>query len=100
MLGQFGWQHLHKPQIVGAQQAHVKVVVPGDEAIVAHGTEQRAAIEEIGDVILAADAVQLADHLEHTHLHAAQGRPVGVESLAQRLGVEGGRCRHRMIIWP
>lgn len=68
VLRQFTGQHLHQAQVVVVEQAHVKVIVPGDETVVANGTQQRASIKEIGNVVFATDAIELDDHFKHLGL--------------------------------
>ena len=48
-----------------AQHGHVEVVVPWYESVVAYGSEQCAAIEEIGYVVLTTYPVKFAHHFQH-----------------------------------
>ena len=82
IVGKLLRQYLHQPQIITAQKAHVKVIVPGDEPIVTDGTQQCTAIEEIRDVVTTANLVEQVHQFQHPQLLAAQGGAVGIEPLA------------------
>ena len=60
--------HLKQPQIIPAQHLHVHIVVPGNETVVARGSQQRAGDEPVAYVMLLADAVQLKQQLQHAQL--------------------------------
>lgn len=84
MLGQDA-EHL---QIVFARHLHVHVIIPGDEALMAEGTDECAAGEPVAQVVVAAEAVELQQHIQHTELVASQQRAFGIETVAQFL--DGG----------
>ena len=60
-----------KPGQVFAAHGDVDVVVPGDEAAMAHSSEQSAAIEPVDNVVSAADAVYFAQDGELFELQFA-----------------------------
>ena len=84
MLGQDA-EHL---QIVFVWHLHIHVVIPGDEALVAERTDECAAGEPVAQVVVAAEAVELQQHVEHAELVASQQRSIGIETVAQFL--DGG----------
>ena len=70
--------------VVGTQHHQVDVVVPRDVAAVPHGTEQRAAAQEVGQATIAAEGVDPVQdlHLTSPHLGAGQRRRIGHRSCA------------------
>ena len=74
-----GGRCLETGQVVAAH-GNVDVVVPRNEASVAHGSQQGAAIEPVVDVVRAADAVYGFQYLQLLQLAGAQLlRLVGIE---------------------
>ena len=61
---QFLPEGFHQPLIVRAEQRHIQVVIPGNEAIVANGAQQGAAGEEIGNISFFANAIQLLQQIQ------------------------------------
>lgn len=82
-FGQFPGQDFHQPAIVGPEHLDVEVVIPGDEAAVAHGADERSAAQPVSDAVAAADVVHDAEYLQHAHLLPPQQGAVGVEPTAQ-----------------
>lgn len=80
---QFVGQNTHETKIILAHHLNVQVVVPRNKSAVAHGTEEGATAEPVGDVVLAADAVDLKQDVEHPKLVGAQKRTVGIETPAK-----------------
>ena len=80
-LGRFGAvEHLvgaaaavftHEAFEVGARHQQVDVVVPGNEAFVAHRAEQRAVGHRITQTLFAAEGVHVAQDIQQPHLYFA-----------------------------
>ena len=58
-LGQLPWRHLAERLVLAAGEIHVRVVVPGNEPVVAHRPDQGSRVQTVADLILAADPVHL-----------------------------------------
>ena len=59
MLRQFPGCHLPKGLILAPGHSHIRVVIPGDETVVADRPNQRSRIQSIADFIFSADSVNL-----------------------------------------
>ena len=53
---------IEEPLVIGSQHSDVHVIVPGNEAAVAHGAQRAPAVEEIGDVVACAEGVNLLEY--------------------------------------
>jgi len=68
-LGQLGFHRVDELHVDRARHAHVDVVVPGDEAVVADRAQQRPANHEALVAVVLADALK---HIEQLELDALQ----------------------------
>ena len=67
-------EFLDEPLVIRPEHHDVDVVVPGDEALVPHGAEERAISERIADVMLRAEAVQGLEKQEALRLDFRKGQ--------------------------
>ena len=67
-LGQPFAAVLDEPLIVRTRDHHVHVIIPGNEALVADGTQKAAVEDAIGDVVLTEGAVHHLHDFQHAHL--------------------------------
>ena len=67
-LPQFSWRHLQKAPIVAAQHDHIQIIVPRNEALMPYRPQCGAGEEQIGDLVLFADPVHLAEHVQQDRL--------------------------------
>ena len=68
----FGFRHLEKTHVLLAGKAYVDVVIPRDETLVTHRSEQRAADQEIRDTVFLADAVKFFEQRQLDELEMPQ----------------------------
>lgn len=76
---QFIGQQAQQTHIVGHEHLHIEVIVPGDEASMAHASEQGARTDPIRNAVTGADGIEHLQHLLHAHLMAAQQGAFGIE---------------------
>ena len=58
--------------VVIAGHVDINVIIPGDESAVAHRPDESAVRERIGELVLAAHAVQFCENVQFNRLHLAR----------------------------
>ena len=58
-IRQLPWSHLHKRLILVPGKRHIRVIIPGDEPLMAYSAYKGARVQHVADIILAANPVYL-----------------------------------------
>ena len=58
-VGQLPWSHLHKRLILVSGKCHIRIIVPGNESLVAYSAYEGACVQHVTDIVLAANPVYL-----------------------------------------
>ena len=58
-IRQLPWSHLHKCLILVPGKRHIRVIIPGDEPLMAYSAYKGARVQHVADIILAANPVYL-----------------------------------------
>ena len=66
--------------VVGPGHEDVDVVVPGDEALVAHGTDEGAAAHPVAEVVFLTDLLEILEDFQGFFLQCAGGHIAGDDS--------------------